>query len=48
MGDYPNLTLLNSIKCSVGILASFEIIQRIYIIYCEIKFFQDHLEKKIE
>ena len=44
MGDYPKLTLLNSIKCSVEILASFKTIQRICIIYCEIKFFQDHLD----
>ena len=48
MGDYPKLNLLNTIKCSVEILASFKTIQGIYIIYCEIKLFQDHLEKKIE
>ena len=47
MGDYPKLTLLNSIKCSVEILASFKTIQRICIIYCEIKFFQDHLDMRL-
>ena len=48
MGDYPNLTVLNTIKCLVEIFTSFKTIQGIYIIYCEIKFFQDHLDKKIE
>ena len=47
MGDYPNFTLLNIIKCSVEILASFDTIQRIYIIICGIKFFQDHLDMRL-
>ena len=47
MGDYPKLTLLNTIKCSVEILASFKTIQRIYIIYCKMKFFQDHLDMQL-
>ena len=47
MGDYPKLTLLNTIKCSVEILASFKTIQGIYIIYCQIKFFQDYLDMRL-
>ena len=47
MGDYPKLTLLNTTKCSVEILASFKTIQGIYTIYCEIKFFQDHLDMRL-
>ena len=47
MGDYPKWTLLNTIKCSVEILASFKTIQGIYIIYCQIKFFQDHLDMRL-
>ena len=47
MGDYPKWNLLNTIKCSVEILASFKTIQGIYIIYCQIKFFQDHLDIRL-
>ena len=47
IGDYPNSTLLNTIKCSVEILASFKTVQGIYIIYCEIKFFQDYLDIRL-